>query len=226
MFYIEIMSWLTEERLLQLLEQYRSFGPLPGVGLTFLKSFVPPLPTIAIVGLNGAVYGLWLGFLYSWIGLVAGCTVTFLIIRKIAGHPYLTKWAKRPKVAKAMTWVRQSGFSYVFLLSLFPVGPFVVINMAAGLAAMRLRSYLIALCAGKAIMVFAVSYIGNDVQRFIRHPAEILYVLLFIGASLWGLKRLKPGLPGWRGSGSCAAKPRYSTNNSRISSCVAPLSPV
>lgn len=180
------------------------------------------------MGLNGAVYGLWLGFLYSWIGLVAGCTVTFLIIRKIAGHPYLAKWAKRPKVAKAMTWVRQSGFSYVFLLSLFPVGPFVAINMAAGLAGMRLRSYLIALCAGKAIMVFAVSYIGNDVQRFIRHPVEIIYVLLFIGASLWGLKRLKPGLPGWRGNGSCAAKRRYSANNSRISSTpsVTPLSPV
>lgn len=191
MFFLDIMSWLTEERLRTLLEQYRSLGPLPGVGLTFMKSFVPPLPTIAIVGLNGAVYGLWLGFLYSWIGLVAGCVTTFLIIRKIGDHRYLRKWAERPKVAKSMTWVRQSGFSYVFLLSLFPVGPFVVINMAAGLAAMRLRSYLIALCAGKAIMVFAVSYIGNDVDRFIRHPGEMVYVLLFIGVSLWGVKAIE-----------------------------------
>lgn len=193
MYLIDVMSWLTEDRLRMLLEQYRSLGPLPGVGLTFMKSFVPPLPTIAIVGLNGAVYGLWLGFLYSWIGLVAGCTATFLIIRAIAGHPYLARWARRPKVAKAMTWVRQSGFSYVFLLSLFPVGPFVVINMAAGLAGMKLRSFLIALCAGKAIMVFAVSYIGNDVERFIRHPAELIYVLLFIGVSLWGVKAIEAG---------------------------------
>ncbi len=191
MFFLDIMSWLTEERLLQLLEQYRSLGPLPGIGLTFMKSFVPPLPTIAIVGLNGAVYGLWLGFLYSWLGLVAGCVTTFLIIRQIASHPYLRKWALRPKVARGMKWVRNSGFSYVFLLSLFPVGPFVVINMAAGLAQMRLRSYLLALCAGKAIMVFAVSYIGNDVDRFIRHPGEIIYVLLFIGGSLWGVKAIE-----------------------------------
>ncbi|AIQ71470.1 TVP38/TMEM64 family protein [Paenibacillus graminis] len=191
MFFLDIMSWLTEERLLQLLEQYRSLGPLPGIGLTFMKSFVPPLPTIAIVGLNGAVYGLWLGFFYSWLGLVAGCVTTFLIIRQIASHPYLRKWALRPKVARGMKWVRNSGFSYVFLLSLFPVGPFVVINMAAGLAQMRLRSYLLALCAGKAIMVFAVSYIGNDVDRFIRHPGEIIYVLLFIGVSLWGVKAIE-----------------------------------
>lgn len=191
MYLLDVMSWLTEERLRLMLEQYRTLGPLPGIGLTFMKSFVPPLPTIAIVGLNGAVYGLWLGFLYSWIGLVAGCVTTFLIIRKIASRPYLQKWARRPKVAKSMTWVRQSGFSYVFLLSLFPVGPFVVINMAAGLAGMRLRSYLLALCAGKAIMVFAVSYIGNDVDRFIRNPWEIMYVLLFIGVSLWCVKAIE-----------------------------------
>ncbi|AIQ21027.1 TVP38/TMEM64 family protein [Paenibacillus sp. FSL L8-0470] len=191
MYFLDTVSWLTEERLRLLLEQYRSLGPLPGIGLTFMKSFVPPLPTIAIVGLNGAVYGLWLGFLYSWIGLVAGCVTTFMIIRKIASHRYLRKWAQRPKVARSMTWVRQSGFSYVFLLSIFPVGPFVVINMAAGLAGMRLRSYLLALCAGKAIMVFAVSYIGNDLDRFIRNPWEIIYVLLFIGVSLWCVKAIE-----------------------------------
>lgn len=191
MYFLDIMSWLTEDNLRHLLERYRSFGPFPGIALTFLKSFIPPLPTIAIVGLNGAVYGLWLGFLYSWIGLVAGCVTTFWIIRKVASHRYLRKWAERPKVAKSMTWVRQSGFSYVFLLSIFPVGPFVVINMAAGLAGMRFRSYLLALTVGKAIMVFAVSYIGNDLERFIRQPWEIIYVLVFIGLSLWGVKAIE-----------------------------------
>ncbi|CAH1054375.1 TVP38/TMEM64 family protein [Acinetobacter sp. CUI P1] len=191
MYFLDIMSWLTEDNLRHLLEQYRSFGPFPGIALTFMKSFIPPLPTIAIVGLNGAVYGLWLGFLYSWIGLVAGCVTTFWIIRKVASHRYLRKWAERPKVAKSMTWVRQSGFSYVFLLSIFPVGPFVVINMAAGLAGMRFRSYLLALTVGKAIMVFAVSYIGNDLERFIRQPWEIIYVVLFIGLSLWGVKAIE-----------------------------------
>ncbi|MEK5257317.1 TVP38/TMEM64 family protein [Paenibacillus sp. FSL F4-0125] len=191
MYYLDIISWLTEDNLRHLLEQYRSFGPFPGIALTFMKSFIPPLPTIAIVGLNGAVYGLWLGFLYSWLGLVAGCVTTFWIIRKVASHRYLRKWAERPKVAKSMTWVRQSGFSYVFLLSIFPVGPFVVINMAAGLAGMRFRSYLLALTVGKAIMVFAVSYIGNDLERFIRQPWEIIYVLVFIGLSLWGVKAIE-----------------------------------
>ncbi|MFP4977720.1 TVP38/TMEM64 family protein [Paenibacillus sp. CN-4] len=191
MYTLDIMSWLTEDQLRLMLEKYRSFGPFPGILLTFMKSFVPPLPTIVIVGLNAAVYGLWLGFLYSWIGLILGCLATFGIVRKIASREVLQKWASRPKVAKSMRWVRNSGFSYVFLLSIFPVGPFVVVNLAAGLAGMRLRSFLLAVAAGKAIMVFAVSYIGNDLERFIRNPAEVLYVVLFIGLSLWGVRAIE-----------------------------------
>jgi uncharacterized membrane protein YdjX (TVP38/TMEM64 family) len=187
----ELLSSLTEERLKELLEQYRSLGPFPGIFLTFMKSFVPPLPTILIVGVNAAVYGLWLGFLYSWIGMVAGCMVTFLVVRKIAGHPFLDRWARKPKVQKSMTWIRRNAFSYVFLLSIFPVGPFVIINMAAGVARMRIRSFLIAVLFGKAIMVFSVSYIGHDLERFIRNPVEIVYVLLFIGISLWISKRIE-----------------------------------
>ncbi|AIQ14955.1 TVP38/TMEM64 family protein [Paenibacillus durus] len=191
MYTLDVISWLTEENLRSMLERYRSLGPFPGIVLTFMKSFVPPLPTLLIVGLNAAVYGLWLGFLYSWVGLVAGCLATFLMIRKIGSQRFLRKWAQRPKVARAMEWVRRRGFSYVFLLSLFPVGPFVIINVAAGLAGMRLRSYLLALAAGKAVMVFAVSYIGNDAGRFIRNPVEMIYVALFVLLSLWGVKSIE-----------------------------------
>jgi uncharacterized membrane protein YdjX (TVP38/TMEM64 family) len=180
----DMISSITEQQLLDWLEQFRSYGPLPGILLTFLKSFVPPLPTLLIVGVNAAVYGLWLGFLYSWIGMVSGCVLTFLLVRKIAGHPYLKRWAHKPKVRKGMQWVRRNAFSYVFLLSLFPVGPFVVINIAAGLAGMRLRSFALAVGAGKAIMIFIVSYIGHDVSRYIDNPLNIVYVVLFILVSL------------------------------------------
>ncbi|MEF3301982.1 TVP38/TMEM64 family protein [Paenibacillus sp. GYB003] len=180
----DLLSSLTEEQLTEWLERYRSFGPLPGMLLTFMKSFVPPLPTLLIVGVNALVYGLWLGFLYSWLGMVAGCLTTFAIVRKIAGSAFLQRWARKPKVQKGMRWVRRNAFSYVFVLSLFPVGPFVVINVAAALAGMRFRSFALAVAAGKAVMVFVVSYIGYDVSRYADNPLLLLYVALFIAASL------------------------------------------
>ncbi|MFD0711091.1 TVP38/TMEM64 family protein [Paenibacillus sp. GCM10027626] len=187
----EITDYFTEENIAHFIEQYRSFGPLPGILLTFLKSFIPPLPTIGIVGVNAAIYGLWPGFFYSWIGIVSGCMVTFLIARAIVGHRLLERWAQKPKVAKRLVWIRRNAFSYVFLLSLFPVGPFVIINIAAGVAKMRVRSFFIAVTMGKAVMVFSVSYIGHDLSRFVERPLEILYVLLFVAISLIISKRIE-----------------------------------
>lgn len=188
---LDIAALMNEEFLRDMLERFRALGPFPGIALTFMKSFVPQLPTVVIVGLNAAVYGLWLGFLYSWIGLVTGCVTAFLLIRKAGTHPWVRKWAEKPRVARSMEWVRRNGFMYVFLLSLFPVGPFVVINFAAGLAGMKLRPYLLALGAGRAIMVLAVSYIGNDLERFIHNPIEIVYVAAFILLSLWAVRAIE-----------------------------------
>ncbi|CAH0121624.1 MULTISPECIES: TVP38/TMEM64 family protein [unclassified Paenibacillus] len=191
---IDFKSVFTEQNIFMWLEQYRSYGPLPGILLTFLKSFVPPLPTIVLVGANAAAYGLWLGFLYSWIGIVAGCLASFLIIRKIAGHRFIERWSRKPKVQKSMVWIRRNAFSYVFVLSIFPVGPFVLVNAAAAVAKMSARSFLVAIVFGKAIMVFTVSLIGHDISQFIRYPEKIVYVLLFLFVSWFLCKKIESRL--------------------------------
>lgn len=188
--YLDIMSYFTESNLEWWLEQFRALGPLPGILLTFLKSFIPPMPTIVIVGVNAAVYGLWAGFLYSWIGMVAGCLTTFLIVRKISGTALIERWANKPKVQRGMRWIQRNGFSYVFLLGILPVGPFVAVNVAAGLARMNLMSYLMAVALGKGIMVFCVSYIGANLSDFIAEPFKLFGVLAFIVLSLWVSRKL------------------------------------
>ncbi|MCQ4088022.1 TVP38/TMEM64 family protein [Saccharibacillus sp. JS10] len=180
-----LLSYMTEENLQQWMEQFRALGPLPGIFLTFLKSFVPPLPTAVIVGVNAAAYGLWLGFLYSWIGLITGCMTTFLIVRAIANHPYFVKWAMRPNVQKRLLWARRNAFSFVFILSMMPVGPFALVNTAAALVKMPKLAFFLAIACGKAIMVLAVSYVGYDLGRFIEKPYELLYVVAFLILSFW-----------------------------------------
>jgi uncharacterized membrane protein YdjX (TVP38/TMEM64 family) len=184
------MSYFTQSNLEWFLDQFRALGPLPGILLTFLKSFIPPMPTIVIVGVNAAVYGLWAGFLYSWIGMVAGCFTTFLLVRKISGTPLIERWAKKPKVQRGMRWIQRNGFSYVFLLGILPVGPFVAVNVAAGLARMNVMSYLMAVTLGKGIMVFCVSYIGANLSDLMAEPFKLLGVLAFILLSLWSSRKL------------------------------------
>ena len=135
-----------------------------GCLLPFMKSFIPPLPTLVIISVNAAVYGLWLGFLYSWIGIVCGCLVTFAIVKKVAGHPYLVRWSQKPNVQKSLNWARRQALITSLFLVYSRLGPFVVINMAAGLVRMRFRSFFVAVAAGKAVMVMSVSFIGYDLN--------------------------------------------------------------
>nr|WP_172256206.1 TVP38/TMEM64 family protein [Saccharibacillus deserti] len=186
---MDLLSYMTEEHLREWIERFRALGPLPGIFLTFLKSFVPPLPTAVIVGVNAAAYGLWLGFLYSWIGLVAGCMTTFLIVRAIASRPYFQRWSQRPKAQKSLLWARRNAFSFVFILSMMPVGPFAIVNTAAAIVRMPKLAFLLAIACGKAIMVLAVSYVGHDLGRFIERPYELLYVAAFLAFSFWASRR-------------------------------------
>lgn len=186
----DIMSYFTEENIIMLLERFRSYGPLPGILITFLKSFIPPLPTLLIVGANGVVYG-WAGFIYSWIGLVGGSFLTFLIIRRIALTSYIQRWTQKPKVQKSLRWIRRNAFSYVFLLGMFPMGPFVLVNMAAGAAQMRPGLFLLAAGVGKGIMIFYVTYIGTNLEEIIQHPLILVGIVLFIILTIVASKRIE-----------------------------------
>ncbi|MBD7969992.1 TVP38/TMEM64 family protein [Paenibacillus gallinarum] len=186
----EFISFFTEDNIVRLLEKFRALGPLPGIFLAFMKSFIPPLPTLLIVGANGLVYG-WAGFLYSWIGLVGGSFVTFMVIRKLAGTRWASHWAERPKVQKSLIWIRRNAFSYVFLLGMFPVGPFVLVNMAAGISQMRPRSFLLAATLGKGIMVFYVTFIGTNLVTIMEQPLILVGILMFIGCTIWISRKIE-----------------------------------
>ena len=60
-----------------LLEGFEGLGPLVPILLAMVESIFPPLPLIAIVALNIAAHGGFLGFVYSWLGVAAGGTVVF-----------------------------------------------------------------------------------------------------------------------------------------------------
>ncbi|MEW4371666.1 TVP38/TMEM64 family protein [Paenibacillus kandeliae] len=185
------LSYINEENLKRWMNEYRSLGPLISILIPFLKSFIPPMPTVIVLGVNAAVYGLWVGFLYSYIGIIGGSLVAFALIRKLSQHRYLTRLASRPKVDRTRRWIRDNGFTYVFLLSLFPVGPFTMLNIAAGLSGIRFRSFLIAILFGRGVMVFAVSFIGADLALYWENPWYLTLVVLFIAVCLVISRRIE-----------------------------------
>lgn len=151
------------------------------VGLTsvFIESFLPILPLVAIVTANAALFGMYPGLIISWIGSTSGTICLFLLVKKIGNKKFI-KILKNEKVEKAIDWVEEKGFKLLFLAYACPFLPACVITISQGLAKRHTTDFISAVVAGKLVMFFIVSYIGNDIMGFITNPLKVVTLLLII----------------------------------------------
>lgn len=185
------MSWtdraarLNWHEIEQWLRHYEALGPLPGIAVPMLESFLPFLPLVAILVANVNAYGLWEGLLLSWTGVVLGAISVFLLSRKFGGR--FRRFLERtyPKSEKFILWVEQRGFTPIFLLSCFPFTPSFIVNVVSGISKIPLHTFVTATLLGKGVMIFMVSYAGHDLGSLISHPWKLaviagLFILLWI----------------------------------------------
>ncbi|MFF5996775.1 TVP38/TMEM64 family protein [Lysinibacillus sp. KU-BSD001] len=175
-----MFDWLTIENIEEVEKYYRTLGPLVGVLLPFIESFLPFLPLVVIVVANANAFGLFFGFILSWLGTVLGSYVVFLIVRKFGRHPKLHFFTQSKRVQKLITWVDMNGLSPLFVLLCFPFTPSVLVNIVAGLSNIRKHFYLVAVILGKMVMIFVMSFVGHDLTALIRSPIKLVLAVVVI----------------------------------------------
>ncbi|MED4903067.1 TVP38/TMEM64 family protein [Parageobacillus thermoglucosidasius] len=186
-----IKQWFTLESVLSALEQYRSFGVIPGIVATLLEAFLPILPMFVFVMANAAAFGLWQGFLISWFGACLGSILVFFITRKIGQKRFFHFVSRHRKVRKFMHWIERHGFGPVFLLYCFPFTPSAIINVVAGLSRMSLQQFALAVLCGKMVMIFTISFIGYDITALVKQPLRTVMVAVVIALLWYAGKRIE-----------------------------------
>ncbi|KPL61487.1 TVP38/TMEM64 family protein [Rossellomorea vietnamensis] len=183
----KIKDWFTLENMMDLIQQYRSFGPIPGILLPLLEAFLPFLPLVVFVTANANAFGLWWGFLFSWIGATLGALIVFLLVRRY-GEARVFRFLRKNKQVKRLTkWVDRHGFGPLFILLCFPFTPSAVVNVVAGLSSISIAQYMLAVVTGKMVMIFTISFIGYDIISLVKQPIRtvivvaIIFVLWFVG---------------------------------------------
>lgn len=170
---------------MQLLDDYERLGPIPGILLPFIEAFLPFLPLVVFVFANAAAYGLFKGFLFSWIGSSLGSIAVFLIIRSLGNKRIFIKIKKNKQVNKVTSWLSRHGFGPLFLLLCFPFSPSSVINVVAGWSKISTQQFALAVILGKSVMIFSLAYIGTSIFEFAKHP--IRTIVIGIGISVFWL---------------------------------------
>ncbi|MGG3471130.1 TVP38/TMEM64 family protein [Neobacillus pocheonensis] len=175
-----IRAWFTLENMMNLIQEYRALGPLPGILLIVLEAFLPFLPLFLFVMANASAFGLWFGFLFSWLGACIGALLVFLLIRRYGQRKLLAFLPNHPKVRKLMDWVDRHGFGPLFVLLCFPFTPSAVVNIVAGLSKISFAQYMLAVCIGKLVMIFTLSFVGYDIHSLVTQPYRTAIVLIVI----------------------------------------------
>lgn len=184
-------SKLELEDIKKLLEQYEALGPLPGIFVPMVEAFLPVLPLVLIVIANAEAYGLFYGFILSWIGVVSGAMCVFLLVRLFGQRFRSLLERKFIRSSKFIHWVERKGFSPIFILACFPFTPSVIVNIIAGLSRIPVHLFFIATLLGKGIMLFLVSLAGHDVMSIVHHPWKLAVIVVLFIVLWWGGRKVE-----------------------------------
>jgi uncharacterized membrane protein YdjX (TVP38/TMEM64 family) len=154
------------------------------------------LPSTALNLMGGALFGLWLGTLWTSIAAIISAIAAFAFTRSIGRELVAQKLAGRWEQMDAE--IRQSGLFYMFAIRLLPIIPYGLVNFTAGLTSIRFRDYLLGTMLGTIPGILPFVMMGSGLQALNsgdRVPLTIAFTLtgvLIMGATWYKQQRRSP----------------------------------
>lgn len=157
-------------------------GVLLDLLILSLQMLIPIVPFALLAGANTILYGWFFGFLLSLTGSMLGSTLGFFLARTLGLD---MQRSPVPLFAKLSRKFGARYFLLVFTCRLIPVIPGAIVNYAAGMSKMKLRTFLSASILGKIPMIAWESWFGHDFWQITSHPQRFLWSLS-LGAAVLG----------------------------------------
>jgi uncharacterized membrane protein YdjX (TVP38/TMEM64 family) len=162
-----------------------------GLGLAGPLLFIPisacltltlfPGPLLA--GASGLLFGTALGTPVSIVSATLGATLAFCLARWWAHDAVEAVAGPRTRAVRA--WVGERGFMSVLYARIVPGLPYSLVNYAAGLTPIMLRSFVIATAIGVAPRTFAYTALGGSLGEW-RSPEVLVAAVVLVAMALTG----------------------------------------
>ncbi len=135
-----------------------------GVYVAVVALSLPGALILTLAG--GLLFGWLIGLVATVIAATVGATIVFLVARSSLGEGLTSKVG--PWLARLSDGFRENALSYLLFLRLVPAFPFVVVNLAAAVLGVPLRTYvlgtLIGIIPGTAAFSVAGSGLGSVIE--------------------------------------------------------------
>jgi uncharacterized membrane protein YdjX (TVP38/TMEM64 family) len=161
---------------------YGAVAPLVFIAVSASLTVVLfPGPVLAAA--SGLLFGTALGTPVSICAATLGATIAFCISRWW-GHEAVIALAG-PRIEALRAWIGRRGFLTVLYARIAPGVPYTLVNYAAGLTPVALRSFVAATAIGVAPRAFAYTALGGSLGN-LSSPEAIVAVCVLVAMAIGG----------------------------------------
>jgi uncharacterized membrane protein YdjX (TVP38/TMEM64 family) len=148
-------------------------------GLAFLGA-----PQFVLIAAAVTVFGPWRGLAYSWTGTMVSALIGFWIGRTW-GAAFLAP-AGEGVLARFVSLVARNGFLASLVIRLVPFAPFVVVNMAAGVAAIAPLDFVAGTAIGILPKIVLTALAGESIAHAVAGgPWGVAIGLMVLAGAIW-----------------------------------------
>jgi len=174
---------ISADRVRSWVDGYGAAGPLVFVVVSASLTVVLfPGPVLAAA--SGLLFGTALGTPVSICAATLGATLAFCLARWWA-HDAVVALAG-PRLEALRGWIGRRGFLTVLYARIAPGVPYTLVNYAAGLTPVALRSFVAATAIGVAPRAFAYTALGGSLDD-LSSPEALIAVVVLVAMALVGL---------------------------------------
>jgi uncharacterized membrane protein YdjX (TVP38/TMEM64 family) len=162
---------------------FGQFAPIIFIFLQILQVVITPLSHYAVSLAGGFIFGVWNGFLYNWVGRVAGTAMAFYLGRKFGRR--LVEKVVKPRTMKKYDSYFDEGKILLFLAYFLPFFPDDELSYLAGVSSMSPQVFLPLMAVGHISGSLSLAYVGSGISA-VKNPAFIAMMLVtLIGGILF-----------------------------------------
>jgi uncharacterized membrane protein YdjX (TVP38/TMEM64 family) len=182
---LNILSWFGNlEAIAKSMKQAGGWGPIVLFILFVLQVFLAFIPGQALMIACGYLYGFWGGFVISWMSLVVGGEIAYLLARKY-GRPFAEKWIAPPVLERWNKAAAGQGIAFFALSLVMPLVPNDAMCYVAGLGTIRRLHFSIANALGRGMACLVTSAAGAFGGSISWQGWAMLIVLFVIIGIAW-----------------------------------------
>jgi uncharacterized membrane protein YdjX (TVP38/TMEM64 family) len=186
---LHMLSWFGSlEAITSSMESAGLWAPIVLFILFVLQVFLAFIPGQALMIACGYLYGFWGGFLLSWLSLVIGGEIAYMLARHY-GRPFAEKWIASSVLERWYKAAAGQGIAFFAISLVMPLVPNDAMCYIAGLGTIRRLHFSIANALGRGMACLVTSAVGAYGGSISWQGWVILIAIFVIIGIAWHLGR-------------------------------------